>query len=244
MWSEMCVTVLFLQCRSLLQTWKHLLWHTQSRLICVAGQLCVLLLPSSSHKWCFMAPFIYFITRVPDILGSVMIFGESWDVATEGGGQKGGGRGEADRMIPPPFPRLKYRSGPELNPASWQWHHHPTQPSVPLSPPPPLWPVCACVWVCCLQLKPHRASVVYTSSSLCAFICLYECVSVPLSVCLLLINDAPWRTTLTFGKKAAPWPPTPPVPHWPFSFKLCPLSVHLLCLVYWSLFHSLSASWY
>lgn len=104
MWSEMCVTVLFLQCRSLLQTWKHLLWHTQSRLICVAGQLCVLLLPSSSHKWCFMAPFIYFITRVPDILGSVMIFGESWDVATEGGGQKGGGGVRLTGWFPPLSP--------------------------------------------------------------------------------------------------------------------------------------------
>lgn len=211
MWSEMCVTVLFLQCRSLLQTWKHLLWHMQSRLICVAGRLCVLLLPSSSHKWCFMAPFIYFITRVPDILGSVMIFGESWDVATEGGGQKGGaGWGWPDD--PPPFPRLKYRSGPELNPASWQWHHHPTQPSVPLYLPPPLWPVCACV---CVRVC---GSAVYSWSHIEPVLCtpvvacvhLYVCMNVflylSLSVSFLLMMP-PDQRPLTFGKKAAPWPP-------------------------------------
>lgn len=43
-------------------------------------------LSSSSHTWCFVAPSIYFITRAPDILGSVRIFGECWDVALEGGG--------------------------------------------------------------------------------------------------------------------------------------------------------------
>lgn len=77
---------------SLEKIW-HLLHSVENWGVLVCSQWHVSLCPaaaaqlsSSSHKWCFVAPSIYFITRAPDILGSVLIFGESWDAAMEGGG--------------------------------------------------------------------------------------------------------------------------------------------------------------
>lgn len=52
-----------------------MMWTAVFSLICVAAPAAHLF--ASSHKWCFVAPSIYFITRAPDILGSALIFGES-----------------------------------------------------------------------------------------------------------------------------------------------------------------------
>lgn len=99
-------------------------------------------LSSSSHKWCFVAPSIYFITRAPDILGSVLIFGESWDAATEGGGSKGG---RLTRW--PPYPLWNIAQVQKHNSASWHdtTHLNPCS-CVPLpSTVACLWRVCLCV---------------------------------------------------------------------------------------------------
>lgn len=68
--TEMSSDMILIRCPSNKVVWSDL---------CVRSTLCASAAPlsSSSHQWYFVAPSIYFITRAPDILGSVLIFGES-----------------------------------------------------------------------------------------------------------------------------------------------------------------------
>lgn len=113
-------------------------------LMCVAAQLCVLLqrisLPPLTNG--VLWPHLYILLLEPRHTWVRADFRrESWDVAMEGGGQ----RGRLTRW--PPFPLWNIAQVQKHISASW---HDTTTQLNPLSPAshcPPLWPVC-CVCVC------------------------------------------------------------------------------------------------
>lgn len=227
------------------QSWRH----EPFSLICVALRLCVLLLvpqislrPLINGVFCG-PPSIYFIAIEPlTFLGPCWISGESWDVASEGGGQSGEGWPDENPSSLSPLWNIAQVQNTNL-------HRDATPPpGSPRSPRPGL-----CVGVCLRVDVMLSAAVSHRKPVLWAYV-MPPWVNVslnlfPATILLMLPLDI---LHLTLGRKAAPWPETDPSVLIPplcllliillilsflcTIFALFPLVYFCLSLLHWGLF--------